>query len=66
MRNTIKIEINGRTLQEHISKKMKEPEFEKAWNDLDAEFNVLEILMKTGKKHGRGLRALLCCVRFTR
>jgi len=26
MRNTLKIEINGRTLQEHISEKMKEPE----------------------------------------
>jgi hypothetical protein len=49
--------IKGRTLQGHISEKMKEPGFKKAWNDLDAEFNILEMVMKTGKKPVRRISA---------
>ena len=42
----------GRSLQEHISEKMKEPEFRKAWNDLDAEFNILEMVIKAREEAG--------------
>lgn len=46
--------IKGRSLQEHISEKMKDPEFKKAWNDLDAEFEKdgLNRLNATDKKNG--------------
>lgn len=52
--------IKGRTLQEHISEKMKEREFKKAWNDLDAEFeedglNGLNRLSVTDKRQKNGV-----------
>lgn len=42
----------GRSLQKHISEKMKDPEFKKAWNDLDTEFDVLEMVIKAREEAG--------------
>ena len=35
----------GRIIQDHISQKMKDPEFKKAWVDLDTEFKLLEMIL---------------------
>jgi ribosome-binding protein aMBF1 (putative translation factor) len=42
----------GRTLQDHISQKMKDPEFQKAWDDLDTEFKLLEMVIKAREEAG--------------
>jgi len=42
--------MRGRTLKQHIGEKMKNPEFKKAWQDLDAEFSILESVIKARKK----------------
>ena len=42
--------MSGRTLKQHIGEKMKNPEFKKAWQDLDAEFSILESVIKARKK----------------
>ena len=42
--------MRGRTLKQHIGEKMKNPEFRKAWQDLDAEFSILESVIKARKK----------------
>jgi len=42
----------GRTLKEHIAEHMKDPEFKKAWHDLDPEFELLESLLKAREKEG--------------
>lgn len=44
--------MRGRTLQEHISEKMKSPKFKKAWHDLDPEFELLESMLKAREKAG--------------
>ena len=44
--------IRGRTLKEHITERMKDPEFRKAWHDLDPEFELLESLLKAREKEG--------------
>ena len=42
--------MRGRTLKQHIEGKMKNPEFKKAWQELDAEFSILEGVIKARKK----------------
>lgn len=42
----------GRTLKEHIAEHMKNPEFRKAWRDLDPEFELLESMIKAREKAG--------------
>jgi len=44
--------VRGRTLKEHIAERMKDPEFRKAWHDLDPEFELLEGLLKAREKEG--------------
>ena len=44
--------MRGRTLKEHIREKMKNPEFKKAWHDLDAEFELLESMIKAREEAG--------------
>ena len=44
--------MRGRTLKEHIREKMKDPEFKKAWHDLDAEFELLESMIKAREEAG--------------
>lgn len=42
----------GRTLQEHIAEKMKNPKFRKAWHDLDSEFELLESMINARERAG--------------
>jgi len=42
--------MRGRTLKQHIGEKMRNPEFKKAWQDLDAEFSILESVIKARKR----------------
>ena len=44
--------MRGRTLKEYIAEQMKNPEFKKAWDDLDPEFQVLEAMIKAREKSG--------------
>lgn len=44
--------MKGRTLREHIKEKMKNPQFERAWRELDAEFSILETVIRARKKAG--------------
>ena len=44
--------VRGRTLEEHIAEHMKDPEFRKAWHDLDPEFELLESFIKAREKAG--------------
>ncbi len=44
--------IRGRTLEDHIAENMKDPEFRKAWHDLDPEFELLESFIKAREKAG--------------
>ncbi len=44
--------IRGRTLEEHIAENMKDPDFRKAWHDLDPEFELLESFIKAREKAG--------------
>ena len=52
MRKTTKDYIRGRTLEEHIAEHMKDPEFKKAWHDLDPEFELIESMVKAREKVG--------------
>ena len=38
--------MRGRTLKQHIKQKMKNHDFKKAWHELDAEFAILEEIIK--------------------
>lgn len=44
--------MRGRTLKEYINEQMRDPEFKKAWDDLDPEFELLESLIKAREKAG--------------
>jgi len=44
--------MRGRTLKEYIAEQMKDPEFKKAWEDLDPEFQVLKAMIKAREKTG--------------
>ncbi|MDA8086464.1 MAG: helix-turn-helix transcriptional regulator [Nitrospiraceae bacterium] len=44
--------MKGRTLKEYIAEQMKDPEFKKAWDDLDPEFQVLKAMIKAREKTG--------------
>ena len=44
--------MRGRTLKHHIKEKMKNPEFKRAWQDLDAEFSILEGVIRVRKEAG--------------
>ncbi len=44
--------IRGKTLKEHIAEKMADPEFRKAWHDLDTEFELLESMIRAREKAG--------------
>lgn len=44
--------MRGRTLREYIAEQMKNPEFKKAWDDLDPEFQVLKAMIKAREKSG--------------
>jgi len=52
MRKTTKGYIRGRTLEEHLTEHMKDPEFKKAWHDLDPEFELIESMVKAREKVG--------------
>ena len=52
MRKTTKGYIRGRTLEEHIAEHIKDPEFKKAWHNLDPEFELLESMIKAREKAG--------------
>lgn len=47
------IEERGRTLKEHIAEHMKDPEFRKAWQNLNPEFGLMEEMLKTGEKKNK-------------
>ncbi|TAN39711.1 MAG: XRE family transcriptional regulator [Nitrospirae bacterium] len=42
----------GRTIDEHINEQMKDAAFKKAWHDLDAEFALMESMIKAREKAG--------------
>jgi len=44
--------MRGRTLKEYIAEQMKSPEFKKAWENLDPEFQVLKAMIKAREKTG--------------
>ncbi|OGW55046.1 MAG: hypothetical protein A2Z46_05215 [Nitrospirae bacterium RBG_19FT_COMBO_55_12] len=44
--------MKGRTLKEYIAEQMKNPQFKKAWEDLDPEFQVLKAMIKAREKTG--------------
>ncbi|MEI6127796.1 MAG: helix-turn-helix transcriptional regulator [Pseudomonadota bacterium] len=44
--------MKGRTLQEYTAQQMKNPAFKKAWRALDAEFELLESMLKLREKAG--------------
>ena len=44
--------MRGRTLKEYIADQMKDPEFKKAWEGLDPEFQVLKAMIKAREKTG--------------
>jgi ribosome-binding protein aMBF1 (putative translation factor) len=44
--------MRGRTLKDYIADQMKNPEFKKAWDDLDPEFRVLKAMIKAREKSG--------------
>ena len=44
--------MRGRTLKEHIREKMRDPQFKKAWHDLNAEFELLESMIKAREEAG--------------
>jgi len=44
--------MRGRTLKQHVKEKMKDPKFRKAWQELDAEFSILEGVIKARRKAG--------------
>ena len=52
MRKTAKGYTRGRTLEEHLAEHMKDPEFKKAWHELDPEFVLLESMIKAREKRG--------------
>jgi len=44
--------MRGRTIKEDIRERMKDPAFKKAWRDLDAEFELLESIIKAREAAG--------------
>jgi transcriptional regulator with XRE-family HTH domain len=44
--------MKGRTVKGHLEEKMKDPEFQKAWRQLDEEFEVLESVIKAREEAG--------------
>jgi ribosome-binding protein aMBF1 (putative translation factor) len=44
--------MRGRTLKEYSAEQMKNPEFKRAWKDLDQEFMLLESLIRMREKAG--------------
>lgn len=44
--------MRGRTLKNYIAEQMRNPEFRKAWDDLDPEFQVLKAMIKAREKSG--------------
>jgi len=44
--------MRGRTIKEDIRERMKEPAFKKEWHDLDAEFELLESIIKAREAAG--------------
>lgn len=44
--------MRGSTIKEYIADQMKDPKFKKAWHDLDAEFELLESMVKVREKAG--------------
>ena len=48
----IKGYVRGTTLKEYITEQMKDPEFKKAWDDLDPEFELLASMIKVRERKG--------------
>jgi ribosome-binding protein aMBF1 (putative translation factor) len=44
--------MRGRTIKEDIKERMKDPRFKNAWHDLDAEFELLESIIKARENAG--------------
>ncbi len=44
--------MKGRTLSEYIGQQKKSPEFRKAWENLDPEFELMESLLKARQRSG--------------
>lgn len=44
--------MKNRTLKNYIDEQMKDPGFEKAWHELDTEFELMESMIKARKKAG--------------
>jgi ribosome-binding protein aMBF1 (putative translation factor) len=44
--------MRGRTLKTYITEQMKDPEFKKAWDALDPEFQVLKAMIKGRERTG--------------
>ena len=40
------------TFKKHLDESMKDPEFRKAWTDLDSEFDLLDSMIKAREKTG--------------
>ncbi len=44
--------MRGRTLKEYIAEQMMNPEFKKAWEDLEPEFQIFKAMIKAREKTG--------------
>ena len=44
--------MRGRTLQEYKQEQMKDPEFKKAWDDIDSEFKLMESMIRARERAG--------------
>ena len=44
--------MRGRTLQEYKQEQMKDPEFKKAWDDIDSEFKLMESMISARERAG--------------
>jgi len=44
--------MKARTLQDYKAQQMKKPGFKKAWHELDAEFELLESMLKLREQSG--------------
>jgi predicted XRE-type DNA-binding protein len=44
--------MKARTLQDYKAQQMKKPGFKKAWQELDAEFELLESMLKLREQSG--------------
>ena len=44
--------MRGRTIKEYAKEQMKKPEFKKAWDELDSEFELLKCMIDAREQGG--------------